>query len=396
MRDERGAVTVITSIIISAIIAGMAIVADIGFLYQEKRQLQTAVDSATLAGTMELAEGGSQLDAEAIASVYLSKNTNVPPSQREFMYPEENAFSVRSQTNRDIFFGQIFGISDAKVEASAVGKYGNASAVGDLVPIAVPASKIPGHIGPENLATFEFGEDRPLDPFSISYEQVGNMVTYTMSYINTRNNSVNLELWSPLASGATYVDGSASSAGVFDGVDVRWSFNGITSGDNRTVTYIVQTTSNPATTAFADNGVGQNEQAFDKNSQEGYFWLTDFNGGPNGVPELADWIVGGYPELVSVGNVASGPGVNATLGSALDARLSAKPEMILPVYDYTEGSGNNGIYHVTGFAKFILIGFEVNGNPKSLTGYFIDGAVAPGSGLPGADDFGVQAIWLTE
>lgn len=395
MRDERGAVTVITAIFISAIIAGMAIVADIGFLYQEKRQLQTAVDSATLAGIMELAEGGSQQDAEAIATIYLNKNTNVPPTQIEFTYPAENAFSVRSQTNRDIFFAKIFGIDDADVEASAVGNYGNASSVGDLVPIAVPASKIAGHIGEDNQALFEFGEDRPLDPFSIAFEQVGDLVTYTINYINTRNNPVNLEIWSPLVSGASYINGSASSAGVFDGTDVRWSFNSVAGGESRTVTYMVQATSNPTTTAFANNGVGQNAEASNNNAQEAFFWLTDFNGGPNGVPELADWIISGYPELVSIGNVPSGPGINSTLGSALDVRLGDKPEMILPVFDYTEGSGNNGMYHVTGFAKFVMTGFNVSGNPKSIAGYFIDGAVAPGSGAPGADDFGVQAIWLS-
>lgn len=397
MRNERGAVTVITAVFISAIIAGVAIVADIGLIYQEKRQLQTAVDSAALAGVMEMAEGGAPAAAENVAAEYLLSNSNLRPDSVDFTYPGDNAFSVRAKTNRSVFFGRIFGIDDAGVVASATAKQGVANAVGDLSPIIVPSNSIPGHIGPGNRISFEFGEDRPLDPFSIRYDRSGDLVTYTISYTNTRNKAVNLELWSPLPGGSVYGDGSATGGGIFDGTQVKWIFNNLAAGDNRTVSYIVSTAeTNPSTAAYAKADNGQTEQASDNNAQKGFFWLTNFDADSGGVPDYRDWIIDGYPELVYIGDVVNGTGMKASLKDALDVRFSSKPEMVLPVYDYTENGGSQGTYHVIGFAEFIMTESDLTGNPKTVTGYFTDGTVMPGAGGEGATDFGIRAIWLSE
>jgi hypothetical protein len=74
------------------------------------------------------------------------------------------------------------------------------------------------------------------------------------------------------------------------------------------------------------------------------------------------------------GTVADNTGNSAS--SACQAALSAavadsqhKP-LYLPIYDGTKGSGANGVYHIAGFAAFVLTGFRV---PSQSTGSIISG-----------------------
>lgn len=391
--NERGTVTIMTALFISSVIAGLALVADVGLLYQEKRQLQTSVDAAALAGVMDLVEGKSRAEAEKVARAYLENNANVAPEQVDFSYPQADSFRVESRTRRDTFFGRILGIKSTAVSASATAQSGTAGSVNDLVPIIVPSNTISEHIGTTNPVSYELGNDRPLDPFSISYQQSGDLITYTIVYVNIANKPVDLEIWDPIPNGSTYVEGSATAGGLFDGTSVRWSFPQLAAGDSRTVSFKVAG-ANPSNTAYASAG-GKTEMASTSNPQKGFFWLTDFNDGSGGVPDYRDWIVYGYPEEVSVGDLVNGEGVKASLRDALEMRLASKPDMILPVYDYTEGGGSPGTYHVIGFAQFIMTSFDLSGSPKTITGYFTTGTVAPGSGGDAPQDFGVKAIWLS-
>ena len=131
-------------------------------------------------------------------------------------------------------------------------------------------------------------------------------------------------------------------------------------------------------------------------SQQGYFWLVNFDDGSGGVPDYRDWIVNGYPYEISVGDILNGTGVKSTLRGALDERMQAKPEIIVPVYESTTDSGSKGTYQVSGFAEFHVASFSLTGNPKSVTGYFTNGRVAVGSSTGTADDFGVKVVWLSD
>ena len=76
--------------------------------------------------------------------------------------------------------------------------------------------------------------------------------------------------------------------------------------------------------------------------------------------------------------------------------MTADPSVVLPLYNYTEGSGHGGEYRVVGFAEFVITGFQFTGNPKQVTGYFTNGTVTPGAGGGNPVDHGVMAIWLSE
>ena len=284
--------------------------------------------------------------------------------------------------------------------------FSGADRVSHLAPIIVPLQFIPGHIGPGNQGSFELGQDRPAEPFNKTSALVGTDILYTISFSNTAQTAVDAVIWDPLPDGVSYVQGSATEGGVYDAgrKEVRWSFSAVEAGGNRTVGFYVHPNSgknngNLRNTAYLSRSDStRTESASDggsSTSQRGFFWLSDFDAGSGGVPDYEDWIIGGYPKEVGVGSVANGEGVKASLRSALQSRVASDPTLVLPIYDYTEGGGSPGTYHVVGFAEFRVTAFDLEGYPKTVTGYFTNGTVTSGAGgnTP-VPDFGVQAIWL--
>lgn len=398
LTDSAGQVAIFVALVITALLSTTALVADMGMVYQERRQLQTAVDAAALAGAMDLAEGRGPAAAGESVTGYIAQNANLPGADVQVAFPTGTAVRATAYMTRDTFFARLFKRNTVRIKASAIARYGAASKAYNLVPVIVPQQSVPGHIGAANEASFELGEDRPVDPLSISGSQNGNTVTYTITYVNTSNKAIDVSIWSPIPSGGTYVAGSATAGGTFDGTNARWSFSGVAAGDSRAMSYAITTSGGlPNATAYADSGQGRTESATTQGGQRGFFWLTDFDAGSGGVPDYDEWIVNGYPKAVGVGDLANGTGVKASLKSALDARVLKDALVVLPLFDYTEGGGHQGTYHVTGFAEFVITGFNLNGNPKTVTGYFTTGTVTPGVG--GEDPpayFGVNAVWLAE
>lgn len=406
IRDERGAVAIIVAAMIAALIGVLALVVDVGMLYQQRRQLQTAVDSAALAAAMEIAEGRNTTAAQTVGSSYVTQNKGTTaPVSTTVTFPSGSQVRVAATVDRDLWFARVFGRTNQDIGAQATANYALATSVRDLVPIIVPEQSIAGHVGPGNPATFEFGEDRPVEPFTKTANLDGSTVTYQIKFINTYGRTVDVTIRDPLAANLTYVAGSADLGGVYTSGDrtVRWTLNGIADGDSRTVTFRATTSNgNTDNTAYAAvSGEHQEVRASSGGStpQQGYFWLSDFDAGSNGVPPYDDWIRNGYPGEVSIGYVANGTGMKTSLRDAVEWRLANHPSVILPLFDYTQEGGHGGQYHVVGFSEFVITGVVFHGSHSTMTGYFTNGTVAVGSSSTGGTpppSHGVTTIWLSE
>ncbi len=406
LREERGAVVIIVAAMIAALVGVLALVVDVGMLYQQRRQLQTAVDSAALAAAMEVAEGRGETAAQTVGASYVAQNKGTTaPVSTTVSFPSGTQVRVAATVDRDLWFARVFGRTSQGIGAQATANFGVATTVRDLMPIIVPEQSIADHVGSDNPATFEFGEDRPVEPFTKTATLDGSTITYRITLINTYGRTVDVAIRDPLASNLTYVEGSADHGGAYTPGDrtVRWTLGGIPDGDSRTVTFRA-TTSNgqTANTAYADVSGEKKEisaSASEETAQRGYFWLCDFDGGSNDVPTYDNWIRYGYPEEVAIGMVVNGSGMKTALRDAVEWRTANDPKVLLPLFDYTEGSGHAGAYHVVGFAEFVITGSNFHGSNKSLTGYFTTGTVAVGSSDYGEEpppDHGVRTIWLSE
>ncbi len=124
----------------------------------------------------------------------------------------------------------------------------------------------------------------------------------------------------------------------------------------------------------------------------GFGWLDSVNCRATVSPD--DWVT------VDPGNNGLPNGCNASVWR--------NQTILLPVYDQKVGSGNNGSYHVAGYAAFHVVGYKVGnqtwpsgtrcaGQPgnsgRCLIGHFTS-QVVPTDAFDG-DDFGVVGVKLT-
>ncbi len=396
--SESGQVAILTALLMTVLLSVGALVVDTGTAYKGRRDLQNAADAAALAGVMEIAEDRGTAAAESSALDYVAKNLGDALGATTVSFPQAGQVKVEIAASRDTYFARIFGVESVSVRASATAASGLAGEVSHLMPLIVPRQRVFGHVGPENAAVFELGEDRPLEALSIINEINGNQVQYTVTYVNTSNRAVDLEMWSPIPVGAEYVSGSATGGGGIDGPNVRWAYPGIAAGDSRLAAFTVSFAGpvDPTNVVYVTEDGGPVRSATTGGPQLGFFWLTDFDTGSGGTPDFADWIINGYPNPVGLGDLANGTGVRAALMSAMEARIARDPSVVLPLYSFTQGGGHQGEYVVVGFAEFIITDFSFTGNPKQVSGYFTNGTVTPGAGGGSPVDHGVKAIWLSE
>lgn len=397
VHKEKGAVAVIVAIVMVALVGMSALVVDVGLVYQERRQTQTAADAGATAAAQELAQGGSQSAATTVANQYVTANTNVTPSEIVVTFPDSNKAQVDVKTDRQAMFSRIFGFQQLRVGAGATARFGAASTTIGVVPFMVPYQTVDEHTGSDNLGSFELGSDRPAASFRKTSTTEGSTITYNITYVNTDSHDQDVQIRDPLPSGTRYIDGSASEGDPFhDDDEVSWSKT-LAPGKEWDVSFSVNKTQGSVArnTAYACGSTGPEESALENDeSQRGFFWLADFSGGSAGTSDYEDWIINGYQQDVSVDEVANGTGMRAALKDALEQRMENDPSIIVPLYDYTEGNGSQGSYHIKGFAKFVITDFKLTGNPKTISGYFTTGTVVGGSSSGNALDYGISTTGL--
>ncbi len=404
-QEQKGSVIIIVIAVLTALIAAASLAIDTGLLYQEKRQLQTAADAAALAAAQKLAEGSSPDQASSFAQDYLIRNSQVSPDTVSISFPTVDQVSVDATTTRQLTFARAIGTPESSLRAHATATYGTATAVANLVPVLVPLQFVHNHIGQGNSGIFNLGSNRPLDVFRKDGVLIGNNILYTLAFTNTDTTATGVTITDQIPKDSIYLEGSADGNGVYDdaGKTITWRIDSLAAGEsvflNFEVTIISGSASNLKNTAQAvtDSGKKYNTST-NGAAQKGFFWLADFDAGSGGTPDYESWIVNGYPHEVGVGDLANGEGVKAALKTALANRISKNAKAVLPIYDYTEKGGSPGTYHVVGFAEFVFVGFDFNGSPKTITGYFTDGTVAAGAGggAPPAADFGIRTVWLID
>lgn len=120
-----------------------AIVIDVGMLYVEKFQLQTAVDAAALAGGQELpANPGGAI---TIANNYAAKNGKVGDEVTPIVTDEVTQtvtnynyiLTVNARRKAPLYFAQIFGIKTSYVTAIASVTVSTVGSVSGAIPVGV-------------------------------------------------------------------------------------------------------------------------------------------------------------------------------------------------------------------------------------------------------------------
>src|SRR3954453_23081742 len=74
LRDERGIVLVLSALSMTMLIGFVALAVEVGLWYKTRRMLQTAADSASLAGAFAKQAGGDNAKITALASYDATRN----------------------------------------------------------------------------------------------------------------------------------------------------------------------------------------------------------------------------------------------------------------------------------------------------------------------------------
>jgi hypothetical protein len=344
-REERGQVFAFVAIIIVVLVATAGLAVDAGSWYQSQRQLQSAVDAATLAAVQDLP---STATAAATANSYLSQNLT------------ENS-----------------GASFVNTTPCSIG-----STLGAAPSCLITFTGLPSPCAANTCIQIS-ATQTPQGIFSRILSSAFNTVTSgarATAMISTPNILANVApLAVPYNASIECLPASSNYPNCFGSAAANWrtlSFSStITSSGSAVLNLDCHQTSGPpncsSTSSSQLNG-----------------WIT--NGDTNALP-AGDWY--GAVTGQQVG------GVNQGLGA-----LSKDQVLFFPVYDECSDSskktaagcqsGNNA-YHVLGWSAFAIDSFNWNGNNQTITGYFVtfvaSGSIASGSG---GTDFGVHTVHL--
>jgi len=150
---------------------------------------------------------------------------------------------------------------------------------------------------------------------------------------------------------------------------------------------------------FIDSIGQENEVTIDlkdQNNSSGVSWMVNFSDTNADATDYAEWIRNGYPQAVSIGDSGQGEGakVSNDVREALDYRIANQSKMLVPLYD-SSVTGNS--FDVVGFAEFNITGYDFQGEPKTMTGYFTTGDFVQGVGggeVP--PDYGIVTLRLVD
>jgi Flp pilus assembly protein TadG len=116
--------------------------------------------------------------------------------------------------------------------------------------------------------------------------------------------------------------------------------------------------------------------------------------------EPSTWIANHNDHAITVGKWLQGmPGNKNSQGvrDQLDWWISTQTPMAIPLYDAVAGQGTNGYYRAASFAAFVLQGYDLTGQDKSITGKFVKWVTNGdwAQGVPCSQEGGLYSVKLT-
>lgn len=191
-RDDSGAVTVTVALLLVVFVAFSALVVDMGYWYNVRRQCQAAADSAALAGCQELAKEASDGEIWAAVEEFAGHNDVVPVDGLSVVEPSPGGDSdigdgfvkVTVSTESSSFFGRVLGRDNALIRAQSVAEVGYLAGAKNPVPWALPIMRVTRMVadvegyGEIDLSQESDGTWTGLLPFASSDDRLVDLIAY--------------------------------------------------------------------------------------------------------------------------------------------------------------------------------------------------------------------------
>lgn len=185
LAENRGQVMVLMCLSMIAIMGLIGMVADVGFLQQQRNRMQTAADSAALAGAQEINYGDTvaagKADATSNGFTNGQSNATVVINNPPTLGPNAGIYGYVEAivtTSEPVFFLQVLGFTTISVSARAVATAGNSpNCVYVMDPSAPSAMLVNGNVN------IQSGCGLLIDSSSSSGLSVNGNVTITAASI---------------------------------------------------------------------------------------------------------------------------------------------------------------------------------------------------------------------
>lgn len=369
-RDEAGAISIIVALLLGPVLLGMgALVVDIGALYADRRQQQTAADAASLAVAhdcaLNLTNCAGVLGQPGVtAQDYSSGGGGVPGSK----YSPQNRSS-----HVDYVCGTAVGLTPCTPSQTA-----NCTGSVPSFPYVQVRTRSADSSGAATLLPTRFARALAGNSGDAGHDTTGCARAAYGAVRATQALALTISFceWNAATSGGTVFAPEPpyppNPAGSFEQV-LQLHGSGTT-----------------------DCGGG----ASGWDLPGGFGWLDDTTGTCTAYVDVTDT----YHDNTGVS--ASQPCRDKLV--ALGAYPPAEPTF-LPIYDGTQGNGSNGTYHLKGYAAFVVTGFSISGNPKQaswltgvmpckgsnkcVSGFFVK-ALLPSGGVLGGPGLGASIVKL--
>jgi hypothetical protein len=164
LKSPNGQVAVITALLIVAFVGMLALVTDMGSLYEDRRELHSVADASALAGVQELPEEPDTAAAKAIEYVQNNRPdiTSIDIQIGSYLTVNDMITVTINNPNSPLYFGRIFGSNTANVGATATAVVGKPKGLSDLVPwgLELPEEEegdIPGWLNGDPVKILKYG-----------------------------------------------------------------------------------------------------------------------------------------------------------------------------------------------------------------------------------------------
>lgn len=135
LKDERGAILFIVAAAMVSLLGVSALVTDIGLIAANRQKLVNTMDSAALAGALELPNAGSAVTVArqyAVNNNYVSQNASDPQ-----VTVSGNSITVQGIKQVNLVFARIFGWNSSNVSASATARVQALTGLRGVLPLTV-------------------------------------------------------------------------------------------------------------------------------------------------------------------------------------------------------------------------------------------------------------------
>jgi hypothetical protein len=262
VRGDSGAVAVIVALLLSVFILFAALVVDVGYWYNVRRQLQSAADGAALAGCWEVIKSGDKAAALNLARTYAAKNAVAPADGLEMVEPgpvnpatghayteiTDDYVKVTVRKSAPAFFSAILGYSGGWITAQSRADaewLSGINAVPWSVPIIATPTRVTVSVGGGSEQTMTKGADGKWRRYGTTVGRSAASGAYSLTF--TVYNSLGVPTPIGPVAGVVVRESTAPFT------DVWLDRYVVTSGDSAGIDVHVASTVCPSEASFAGN-----------------------------------------------------------------------------------------------------------------------------------------------